>query len=72
MSKEENGNYALLVSKLAIERCQHQVAHLSALIYLSGSNVKGINSLVADSAHDILITMERELACSAKALDHCL
>ena len=69
MSNTETENHALLISKLAIERCQHKVSHLMAIIHLCGVCTVGGDALVVESLRDILVMIENDLEYSSKTLD---
>jgi hypothetical protein len=59
----------LLVSKLAMERCQQQLAHLHALMHLSEPSDFGLDGVAAESARTIISNIEKELRESARMLE---
>ena len=57
---------AVMISKMSIERCQGYLAHLHALMYLSGEDEA--DDLVMESVLKVMENIKGELEHSSKAL----
>lgn len=58
----------LVVSRLAVERCQNYVAHLHALMYLCEPPDLGLDSVLSDSARQLVGALSSELSLIGQAL----
>ncbi|MFN3826830.1 MAG: hypothetical protein ACK4NR_04315 [Micavibrio sp.] len=54
---------ALICSQLAIERCRHYIAHIHALIYMTGEKTEG-SVLALDNIHNMINLIDQELGDS--------
>lgn len=60
---------AVLVGRLAVERCRVKVAHLHALLHLSVPPAFRDEGRVTQNARALLESLERELVCTADAFN---
>lgn len=60
---------AVVVSRLALERCHYKLAHLHALMHLCEPADMGLDSTVADGMRSIISSMEQDLSSSALMLE---
>lgn len=58
----------LVVSRLAVERCQNYVAHLHALMYLCEPRDLGLENVLSESARQIMESLSSDLSLIGQAL----